>query len=601
MQQGIYKIKKIIKDLPNSSGVYKMISITNEILYIGKAKNLSKRVSSYANPHRLNNRLQKMISLIDKIEYISTADETKALLLEASLIKEIKPKFNILLKDDKTYPNIEFRIGHKWPQIKKHRGRKSNEHCYFGPFASAYHVNVTLDILQKIFSLRTCSDFELLNRKRPCIQFQIQRCSAPCTGEISPKDYKEIVDNLLSYMNGKNSNLMNNLIKKMNTASKELNYEKAANFRDKIRSLEKTHHTFKNLYKNIEEADIFSVVRINEHIAVEVTFCRNSQNFGSNTHFVENKIEDDLRLILQKFIVQFYNTQNIPNKIIISDDIHEKELIENAFFTKAKSKVSILKATEANTKLIVTEAKKTAEINLAKKISEINKNKNLLESLKVKFNLSINISNIEVYDNSHFSGKEAVGSYIVANKEGFLKSKYRKFNIKNYNSKDDYSMMQEVLTRRIKHGRYPDLIIIDGGKGHLSCAKEVLIKMNLSNINLISISKGKKRNSENERFYCDNGKEVYLKKNDPLFYYLLRLRDEAHRYAISNHKVLRNKKLFTSEIDMIPNVGAKRKKNLLLFFKNVQELKNATFDRLCKVPGINKETAMEIYNFFDKN
>jgi excinuclease ABC subunit C len=231
----------------------------------------------------------------------------------------------------------------------------------------------------------------------------------------------------------------------------------------------------------------------------------------------------------------------------------------------------------------------------------MNKNKNLLDSLKSKFNLSMNISNIEVYDNSHFSGKEAVGSYIVANQEGFLKSKYRKFNIKNSNSKDDYSMMQEVLTRRIKYGRYPDLIIIDGGKGQLSCAKEVLIKMNLSNINLISISKGKKRNSENERFYCDNGKEVDLKKNDPLFYYLLRLRDEAHRYAISNHKVLRNKKLFTSEIDMIPNVGAKRKKNLLLFFKNIQELKNATFDRLCKVPGINKETAMEIYNFFDKN
>ena len=601
MQQGINNIKKTVNTLPNSSGVYKMISVTNEILYIGKAKNLAKRVSSYANPLRFNNRLQKMISLIDKIEYISTPDETKALLLEASLIKEIKPKFNILLKDDKTYPNIEFRLGHKWPQIKKHRGKKNDKHCYYGPFASAYHVNVTLDTLQKIFALRTCSDYELLNRKRPCVQFQIQRCSAPCTGEISADAYQEIVSNLQSYMNGKNSNLINTLIKEMNTASKELNYERAANFRDKIRSLEKTYHAFKNLYKNIEESDIFSIVCINNHIAVEVTFCRNGQNFGSNTNYVENKIEEDLGIILQKFILQFYTTQNIPKKIIVSHNMPEKKLLERAFFTKTKSTIEILLATKADTKLIVKEAIKTAEKNLAKKISEMSKTKSLLDNLKIKFNFINNINNIEVYDNSHFSGKEAVGSYIVANKEGFVKDKYRKFNIKSSNTQDDYSMIQEVLTRRIKHGDLPDLIIIDGGKGQLSKAREVLEKMNLLNINLISISKGKKRNAENERFYCVNGREIFLKKNNPLFYYLLRLRDEAHRYAINNHKIVRKKNLFTSEIDMIPNVGAKRKKNLLLYFKSLEELKNATLEKLCKVPGISKETAIDIYNFFDKN
>mgnify|MGYP001177410943 CR=1 FL=1 len=577
-----------------------MISITNEILYIGKAKNLSKRVSSYTNPLRFNYRLQKMISLVDKVEFINTKDETTALLLEASLIKEIKPKFNILLKDDKTYPNIEFRTGHKWPQIKKHRGKRNENHKYFGPFASAYHVNVTLNTLQKIFSLRTCTDFELVNRKRPCIQFQIHRCSAPCTGEISSKDYKEIVDNLLIYMNGKDHNLINSLIKKMNFAAKELDYEKAAGIRDKIRSLEKTNHTFKNIYKDIEEADFFTAVCINEKFAIEVTFCRNNQNFGSNTHFIENKIEDDISIVLQKFIEQFYITQNIPKKIIVSHYLHEKKLLENAFSSKTRLKINISLPKTSNTKLISREAKKIAEIKLAKKIAEMNKTKNLLDRLKNKFNFNNNIDKIEVYDNSHFSGKEAVGSYIVASQEGFLKEKYRKFNIKYSNTQDDYSMMQEVLIRRVKHGEMADLIIIDGGKGQLFKVKEVLVQMKLLNIHLISISKGKDRNAEKERFYCSNGKEVQIEKNDPLFYYLLRLRDEAHRYAINNHRILRKKKLFTSEIDLIPNVGPKRKKKLLLFFKNIEEIKNANYERLCKVPGISKETAMEIFNFFDK-
>ena len=601
MQKGIENIKKVIKKIPCSSGIYKMISVKNEILYIGKAKNLYKRVNSYTNPVRLNNRLQRMISLIEKVEFITTLDETKALLLEASLIKEIKPKFNILLKDDKSYPNIELRIGHQWPQIKKHRGKKNESHCYFGPFASAYHVNVTIDTLQKIFSLRTCTDHEFKNRKRPCIQYQIQRCSAPCTGEISSKKYKEIVDNLLSYMNGKDSNVINNLITNMNDASKELNFEKAASLRDKIRSLERTNQNFKNIFKNIEEADFFSITNIKNEIAIEVTFCRNGQNFGSNTHYIESKIEDDLKVILQKFLVQFYSTQHIPKKIIVSEEIYERKLLEDAFFLKTNSKTKVLLAENENIKTIIKESKKLAEINLAKKIAEIQKTRDLLNSLKSKFNFKNEINSIEVYDNSHFSGKAAVGSYIVAGKEGFLKEKYRKFNIKNSNPQDDYSMMEEVLSRRIKYGNLPNLIIIDGGKGQLFKVKTVFFRMQIFDTNIISISKGKKRNAEKERFFCKNGEEIFLERNDPLFYYLLRLRDEAHRYAINNHKILRRKKLFKSEIDMIPKVGAKRKKNLLLFFKNIEELKNASISRICKVPGINKEIAMEIYNFFERN
>ena len=285
MQKGIDNIKSIISNIPQASGIYKMISKKNEILYIGKAKNLSKRVSSYANPLRLNGRLQKMISLVEKIEFIRTENETKALLLEATLIKEIKPKFNILLKDDKTYPNIELSLGSKWPKITKHRGKKKQTHRYFGPFASAHHVDVTIDTLQKVFSLRTCSDHELSNRKRPCVQYQINRCSAPCTGEIQQKDYIEVVNNLLKYMTGKDNNLVSNLINAMNRASKELNFEKAANIRDKIRSLEKTNDTYKNLYKSFKEADIFCAVRMNNYVAIEVIFCRNGQSFGSSNLF----------------------------------------------------------------------------------------------------------------------------------------------------------------------------------------------------------------------------------------------------------------------------------------------------------------------------
>ncbi len=599
MQKGIENIKKTLGKVPSNSGVYKMLSKNKEILYIGKAKNLSKRISSYTNIKKFNNRLQRMVSLIDKIEFIITEDESRALLLEAALIKEIKPKFNILLKDDKTYPNIELRLGHKWPQIKKHRGKKNSKHIYYGPFASAYHVNTTIDTLQKIFSLRSCSDHELANRKRPCIQFQIHRCSAPCTGEIGKESYELIVDNLLNYMNGKSNNLLNRLINEMNEASQVLDYEKAANIRDKIRSLKKTNQLFHNKYKSLGEADIFCIAKLNNQIAIEVIFCRNGQNYGSNTHFLLVKIEDSLTEILEKFLVQFYNNQTIPNNIIVSHNLLQKNLLEKAFYFKTKSKIKIFNPDESSVREVLTNGKKKAEQSLAKYLAEQEKNINLLKFLRNKFDFSKDINKIEVYDNSHFAGKEAVGSYIVASSKGFLKDKYRKFNIKYSNTQDDYSMMEEVLTRRIKYKDFPDLIIIDGGKGQLSKANGVFNLKELKNINIISISKGKERNSEKEKFFNKSGKEISIEKTDPLFYYLLRLRDEAHRYAISNHKILRKKNLFTSEIDLIPNVGSKKKKNLLLFFNSLDEIKTANLNKLKSVPGINSKTANNIFNFFN--
>ncbi len=599
LEKGITTIKNLAKKMPDSSGVYKMISESSEILYVGKAKILSKRVLSYSNPMKLNVRLQNMVSLVRNIEFITTEDEANALLLESSLIKETKPKFNILLKDDKTYPNIVLRKSHVWPQIKKHRGKKTLNDRYFGPFASAGHVNTTLNILQKVFPLRTCSDYEIQNRKRPCIQYQIKRCLAPCTGNVSNDDYSALVKSLESYFAGKDSKIINNLITKMSESSKNLSFEEAAQFRDKIRALEKISGSKKTEWREINTADIFCFSSIENWIAIEVIFCRNGQSFGSITHYPINVIVEEPKIILEKFIVQFYHNRTPPEKIIISHNIEDKSLLEKALKIKNKEQVKILIPYDKATSTIVNMGLDKAKKNLANKIALKEKTANLHSILNKKFKLNCLIERVEVYDNSHFSGKEAIGSYIVANNEGFEKESYRKFKIKESNSKDDYAMLKEVLNRRLKNiNNLPDLLIIDGGKGQLSAAKNVIKLKGLKKIKVISISKGKMRNSNNEKFYNDNGFQIILNNTDPLFHYLQRLRDEAHRFAITSHQQLRRKKLFSSEIDMIEDIGPKRKKNLLLYYGSVHEIKNASFESLQRVPNINKKVAEKIFNYF---
>lgn len=605
LEYGINNIKRISLKLPSKSGVYKMISIKNEILYVGKAKNLAKRVRSYANPMKLNFRLQKMVSLVNKVDFIITKNEAYALLLEASLIKEIKPKFNILLKDDKTYPYITLRKSHEWCQIKKHRGKKIDGDKYYGPFASVYHVNNTLDILQKVFPIRTCTDYEIENRKRPCIQYEIKRCTAPCTKLISKNDYKKIVDNLESFLLGKERKVLKNLIKEMHSLSEDLNYEKAALCRDKIRSLEKINQSNSKESNNLLSADFFCLTKIKNMYAIEIIFFRNGKNFGSNTHYPYVYKEEDSKSVLGKFIAQFYNNnKNIPAKIFISNEVNEKILLQKALEIQNKNRVFIKVPNTTSNIKIIKEGLNKAEKNLADKISTNSNVKELHAQIKTKFNLSKNIKKIEVYDNSHYSGKEAVGSYIVADQNGFIKKEYRKFNIKQAATNDDYGMMKEVLKRRFKSKEYkafPDLVIIDGGLGQLSMARLIFEELNIQSVEFIAVSKGKLRNSENEIFYNFLGDKIFIKKSEPLFYYLLRLRDEAHRYAITNHRIKRNNNIFRSEIDNIENIGPKRKKNLILYFGSLQEVKKADLKQLQKVPGINKNVAQAIYDYFRVN
>lgn len=602
LNRSIQIIKKASKTFPKKSGIYKMKSRSNEVLYIGKAKNLAKRVYSYSNTNKLNFRIQKMLTLIESIDFIVTKNEAYALLLEAHLIKEIKPKFNVLLKDDKSYPFIVLRKSHNWCQIKKHRGKKIKTDVYFGPFASVYHVNNTLDILQKIFPIRTCSDHEIENRLRPCIQYQIKRCSAPCTNFINLEEYNKIVKNLHNFLLGKSNKVLKSLTDDMNYHSERMNYEKAAHLRDKIRSLEKINQYSNQVWKNIISADIFCIINFNDIVAIEVIFCRNSRNFGSITHFPYTIKGEEQEKILNKFIVQFYNNQRAPNKIFTSCKIQEKVLLEEALTLKNSEKVTISEAKNNVLKKIIMDGKDKAKKNLVKKLANNIKIKDLHSLLKKTFNLTSEINKIEVYDNSHYSGKEAVGSYIVADLNGFVKNEYRKYNIKEAITNDDYGMMKEVLYRRLKEKdplTYPELIIIDGGIGQLSIAKKVLEVLKIKKINLISISKGKYRNSSNEKFFISNGDQIKVSKTDPLFYYLQRLRDEAHRYAITNHRIKRKNKLFKSEIDFINNIGPKRKKNLLLYFGSLNEIKKADIYKLEKVPGISKKVAETIYNYFN--
>ena len=601
LENGIKVLRSFSKTAPNKSGVYKMISATNEILYVGKAKELNKRIRSYSNPKGFNFRLQRMVSLVRKVEFIITNTEANALLLEATLIKEIKPKFNILLKDDKSYPYITIRTSHSWPQIKKHRGKKNKDDLYFGPFASVYHVNITLDTLQKIFPLRTCSDFELKNRTRPCLQYQIQRCSAPCTSYINKKDYQSLLEDTKNYFAGKDRKIIDKLIAEMSIASKNMKYEDAAVLRDKIRSLEKINIKDEKELKTIKSADIFCLASINDNSSIEVIFCRNGQSFGSITHFPIHEKYEEEENILSKFIMQFYSNQKVPEKILVSHELKENRLLEKALMIKSKQKVKIFLPKDIGTKNIISSGILKAKQNLALNLAKKEKTLNLHKRISLKFSIPKLVKKIEVYDNSHFSGKEAIGSYIVASTKGFEKNNYRKYNIKYSNTKDDYSMMSEVFKRRLKiRDNLPELIIIDGGKGQLSTVVKVFQLLNIKNVYIISISKGKMRHSNNEKFYNNNGIEIYLERTDPVFYYLQRLRDEAHRFAISNHRILRKKNQFMSEIDLIEEVGPKRKKQLLLHFGSIKEIKRADVNDLLKVPGINKKTAENIFNYFQE-
>ena len=599
-------IKKEIPLIAKLPGVYKMLNEKNEVLYVGKAKNLPNRLKSYVSEKNHIIRTERMLSQTRKLEVTTTSNESEALLLEANLIKKYKPRFNILLRDDKSFPFIFISNKEKWPQIKKHRGKKDKEGFFFGPFASAGSANWTIKMIQKIFQLRICDDTVFKNRERPCILYQIKRCSGPCVNFIQENDYKKSVDDAIDFVSGKSRKIQKSLSAQMETASDELDFEKAAILRDRIKSLNIIQSSQRINEANLVEADVIAGYKESGKTCIQVFFYRSKQNWGNQAFFPKHDPDENLSNIINSFVTQFYENKSVPVNIILSEDIKEKLLIEKTLSKKENKQISISVAKKGSKLKVINQALKNAKDSLNRKIYESQNNKDLFENISQKFDLESNINLVEVYDNSHIQGTDSIGALITFGEEGFIKKRYRKFNIKiKNNEQDDYGMMREVINRRFKRAiqekdnylTMPDLILIDGGKGQYSVVRETMNELGLHEIPVIAIAKGKLRNSGNETFF-HNGKEFKFEKNDPTLFFLQRIRDEAHRFAISAHRAKRKKGLKKSLLDQISGIGSIRKRALLNHFGSARAVESASLDEIKSVEGVEEKVAKKIYNFF---
>ena len=599
-------IKKELALIPKSPGVYRMLNHKGNLLYVGKAKNLPNRLKSYVSEKNHIIRTERMLSQTHKIEVTTTANESEALLLEANLIKKFKPKFNILLKDDKSFPFIFIGNKEQWPQVTKHRGKKDKDGFYFGPFASAGSANWTIKMLQKIFLLRVCDKTTFKNRKRPCILYQIKRCSAPCVGYVEKKEYKNSVDDAIKFVSGKSREIQKNLSKQMEEASEKLDFESASIFRDRIKSLNIIQSSQRINEANLVEADVIAAYKESGKTCIQVFFYRSKQNWGNQAYFPKHDPDQDISEIMSSFLMQFYENKNVPRLIILNLDIKDKKLIKKTLEFKEGKPVSIEVTKKGKKAKIILLAEKNAKEALMRKIYETENNKNLIENICNKFSLKTDINLIEVYDNSHTSGTDSTGALISYGHEGFIKKRYRKFNIKTKGIKnDDYGMINEVLIRRFSKAvkevpgslSLPDLVIIDGGKGQYSVARNALNECGLYDLPIIAIAKGKLRNSGNETFFHKN-KTYKFNRNDPSLFLLQRLRDEAHRFAISTHKAKRLRRMKKSLLDQINGIGSIRKKALLNHFGSARSVESASLDEIKSVQGIEEKVATKIYDFF---
>ena len=609
IEKGKEIIRKKILNLTNNPGVYRMLSDKNEILYVGKAKNIPNRLKSYVSDSHLPIRTERMLSLTRKLETTTTTNESEALLLEANLIKKHKPRFNILLRDDKSFPYIFIGQKDKWPQLTKLRGKKNREGYYFGPFASVGSANWTIKILQKIFLLRVCDDTVFKNRDRACILYQIRRCSAPCVGKIEEENYKDLVGDAVDFISGKSQRIQKNLSTEMEKASEDLDYEKAAILRDRIKALTQIQSSQKINQTNLKEADVVSIFKESGKTCVQVFFFRSKQNWGNQAYFPKHDPDEKEEKILSSFLGQFYENKTLPKLVLLNIEINEKILLEKTFSSREKKEIIIKKASTKDEKIVSKMAEKNAKQSLTQKILETESNSKLIDNLADKFNLKFNVNLIEVYDNSHIQGSDSVGALIAFGKDGFLKKRYRKFNIKSETVKgDDYGMMKEVLRRRFSRAlkdesstkAMPDLVLIDGGKGQYSISREILNDLGLHELPIIAIAKGKNRNAGDETFFHD-GKLFKFKKNDPTLFFLQRLRDESHRFAISTHRARRSKNLSKSLLDQISGIGRGRKRALLNHFGSAKSVEAASFEDLKSVEGIEEKVAKKIHEFFHDN
>ena len=598
IRQGLEILKKHIKVAPEKPGVYRMIGADEKVLYVGKAKNIKKRIVAYSHIDKLPYRLQRMVSEIRRMEFIIVENEAKALLMENELIKRLEPRYNILLKDDKTFPHLVIDVESEFPSLRKYRGKRNDKSKYFGPFASVLAVNNVLDTVQKAFLLRSCRDNVFKNRERPCLMYQIKRCSAPCVGRISKEDYHKLVQEAVDFLDGKNTKIQAELSEKMQEASDRQDYEQALVFRDRIRALTNVQTGTMVEYATISSCDIVAIARKNDVVCIQVFFIRSGQNCGNVPYFPKQTQGAEDGEILEAFLGSFYSEHIPPKEVIVSQPLENGEFLEEALGTHINTYQKGAKAK------LLSNVLDNAYASIDRKMAMEASVKSNLEEMQRVFNLPRLPQRIEIYDNSHIQGSYAIGAMVVATPEGFDKKSYRTFNIKNSEiTNDDFAMMKEVLTRRFNRmapENRPDVILLDGGLGQLHAVHEALKDFDLTGISIIAISKGPERNAGKE-FYHQLGKENFaLPFQSPIAFYLQNLRDESHRFAIGTHRKKRAKSITKSRLDEVEGIGAKRKRDLLNYFGSVEEISQAGIKDIEKVGGISKKTAEKIYNYFHK-
>lgn len=634
LRAGTETIARFAATLPNSPGVYRMFDAAGEVLYVGKARSLKKRVTQYAQGRAHTNRVARMIVETASMAFVTTATEMEALLLEANLIKQLRPRYNVLLRDDKSFPYIMLTRDHPAPQLAKHRGARTKKADYFGPFAGAGAVNRTINALQRAFLVRTCSDSVFENRTRPCLLFQIKRCAGPCTGEVSPQDYAALVDQTKDFLTGKSTAVKATLAKEMQAAAEELEFERAARYRDRLAAMSMVQSSQDINPQTVEEADIFAIHQEAGNFCIEVFFIRNYQNWGNRAYLPKAHKSLAAGDVLGSFITQFYDDKPPPRLVLLSEKAEDQDLIADALTSRTGHRVELAVPQRGEKRDLVAHAHRNAREHLLRRIADTASQQKLLAGLGAAFGLEKAPRRVEVYDNSHIMGTNAVGAMIVAGPGGFMKTHYRTFNIKSESLTpgDDFGMMREVLMRRFSRlmkenpqeaakaentegpseetaavveaedafPAWPDLVVIDGGKGQLSAAAVALAEVGAGHIALVAVAKGPERNAGQETFFLPGKPALKLPPRDPALYFIQRLRDEAHRFAIGTHRAKRKRDMGKNPLDEIPGVGPRRKKALLLHFGTVKAIQRASLDDLAGAPGVNAATARMVYDFFNE-
>ena len=609
LETGVAAIRNVLKTLPHKPGVYRMHDARGDVLYVGKARALKNRVNNYVQIDRLPNRLRRMVALTRSMTIVTTNSEAEALLLEAQLIKRYRPAYNVLLRDDKSFPFILLRADHKFPRIQKHRGARRHKGQYYGPFASAGSVNQTLNALEKLFLLRSCSDSFFNNRDRPCLLYQIKRCSAPCVGRIDDGAYADLVTDAKAFLDGKSSGVQAKLAAEMEAAAEGLDFERAAMLRDRLKALTFIQGSQAINAQGIGDADIFALAHRNGVMGIQAFFIRGGQNWGHRSFFPSHVSELGEDEVFTSFLAQFYEDVPPARLILLDRELAEADLLAQALSERAERKIEISVPQRGDRVRLVAQATRNAEEALDRRLAESTTQGKLLQEVADLFELSEPPKRIEIYDNSHIQGTNALGAMVVAGPEGFIKGQYRKFNIKHAATDDDFAMMREVFQRRFgraqeedpdrDNGLWPDLVLIDGGKGQMSAVKAALEEIGVEDVPLIAIAKGPNHGREGrEIFHFPDGREITLPVNAPVLFYLQRLRDEVHRFAIGAHRTKRSKAITTSPLDEVPGIGPSRKKALLMHFGTARAVRSASLEDLQKAPGVSAAVAQTVYDFY---